>query len=67
MHLPTGIDGLKERQEERENEKIGLHIYNSFMTVAANYTLAEVATLVCLDPEEEESCVHLKDFFPLPL
>lgn len=50
MYLPTGIDGLKERQEERENEKIGLHINNSFLTVQANYTFTEVATRVCMNP-----------------
>ena len=50
MHLPKGIDGLKEIQEERENEKMGLHINNSFLTVQANYTFTEEATLVCMNP-----------------
>lgn len=49
MYLPTGIDGLKESPEARENEKIGLNINNSFLTVQANYTFTEVATRVWIN------------------
>lgn len=48
--MPKGIYGLKERHEERENVKMGLHINNSFLTVQANYTFTEEATLVCMNP-----------------
>lgn len=44
MHFPTGLDRFKGRQEERENEKIGLRINNSFLEVQVNYTFTEVAT-----------------------
>ena len=50
MYLPTGMDGLKERQEESENEKIGPRINNSFLTVRANHKFTEVATRVCMNP-----------------
>lgn len=75
MHLPKGIDGLKERQEERENEKIALHINNSFLTVQANYIFRKVAAGVCMNPflqaepdhdrlfERESSYVHIDTFF----
>lgn len=70
--MPTGIGGLKERPEALENEKIGLRINNSFLTVQANYTFTEVATRVCMNPilkaEPEHGCLferkrHMRIFF----
>lgn len=76
VYLPTGINGLKERLEARENEKIGLGINNSFLNVQGNYTFTEVATRFYMNSIlkaesnhnwlfERQSRVHVQVFFLL--